>query len=421
MRSLLRTTLIAGCIALAACTDGAVAPTAPEFPSLSTTSITEPATGPWSRIVEGVTGEGAKYAIYVPRDAVANGEAVYYAHGIRDADTPVDLRDQDSFFALRDELGALGYTVAYSSFSENGFAVKDGGQRVHQLRGLVAAEIGGMPTRNFLVGHSLGGGIALDLAERYPSQYDGALAMCGMVGGSVLQTQYIGNVRALATAHFPTMLPGSVLEATPVTLPQVIAAVRSNPMGLFAIASTKQTPLPYAPIGSVMDPASPAFQTLVGSLYAGLTFHARGIGNMLDLTNGQTPFDNAGTVYELGTPVLPQPLADLALKPLIAASNTSVERVAFGDAAENYLRRNFTPTGELRIPVITIHNRWDPVVPAFHETALGAIVAAAGRSHMLEQRYVQSYGHCAIPVATMVQGFRDLAAKAEAPDLQGAR
>ena len=421
MRSLLRSTLIVGSIAIAACTDAAVHPTAPDGFALNTTSIVEPGSGPWARIVEGVTGEGARYAIYVPRITVANGEAVYYAHGIRDAETPIDLRDQDSFFALRDELGALGYTVAYSSFSENGFAVKDGGQRIHQLRGLVAAEIGGIPTRNYLVGHSLGGGIAVDLAERYPSQYDGALAMCGMVGGSVLQTQYIGNVRALATAHFPTRLPGSVLVASPVTLPQVIGAVQSNPMGLFAIASTKQTPLPYAPVGNVMDPASPAFQTLVGSLYAGLTFHARGIGNMLDLTNGQTPFDNDGTVYELGTPVLPQPYVDLALKPLIAASNTPVERVAFGEAAENYLTHNFTPTGDLRIPVITIHNSWDPVVPAFHETALDSIVEAAGRGDMLEQRYVQSYGHCAIPVTTMVQGFKDLAAKAQIPSLRRAQ
>jgi predicted esterase len=411
MRSSFRTTLVAGCIAISACSD-AVAPDSAHRPSLSTTSVTEPSIGPWARIVEGVTGEGARYAIYVPRAEVANGEAVYYAHGIRDALSPIDLRDQDSFYALRDEMGTLGYAVAYSSFSENGFAVKDGAQRTHQLRGLVAATLGGQPTRSYLVGHSLGGGIALDLAERYPTQYNGALAMCGMVGGSVLQTQYLGNVRALATAYFGDKLPGSVLESTPVTMPQVIAAVQSNPMGLFAIASTKQTPLPYVPLGDPMNPASPAFQTLVGSLFAGLSFHARGIENMLELTHGQTPFDNAGTVYELGTSVLPQPYVDPALKPMITGSNVKVERVSFGEAAENYLVRNFTPSGDLRIPVITIHNRWDPVVPAFHESALAAIVDAAGRGDMLEQRYVDTYGHCAIPVARMVEAFQDVAARA---------
>lgn len=408
------TILAAGCLALAACTDATAPTRIADGPALRTTSVTEPTSGPWARIVEGVTGEGALYTIHVPRTEVANGAAVYYAHGIRDASSPVDLRDQDSFYTIRDRLGELGYTVAYSSWSENGFAVQDGAQRTHQLRGLVAAELGGMPERNFLVGHSLGGGIAIDLAQRYPQQYDGVLAVCGMVGGSKIETQYIANVRALADAYFPGRFPGTLLgvpEGTVVTLPEVIAAVQSNPMGLYAIASTKQTPLPYVDIpaaGPVTNPATPAFQTLVGSLYAGIQFHARAINNVMDLTHGQTPFDNADTRYELGRPVLPAPL----VAPLIDASNERVERLSFGQAAENYLDHNFSSTGDLRIPAITIHNVWDPVVPAFHEDTLRARVIAAGNGAMLEQRWVPAYGHCAIPATTVVQGFVDLANRA---------
>jgi hypothetical protein len=116
-------------------------------------TVITPADGPWQRIVEGTAGPGARFALYIPRDW--NGDAVYYAHGFRDAASPVDLRDQDQLFAIRDELGARGYAMAYSSFSQNGFVVKDGAQRTHQLRGLLASELGGEPTRSFLAGHSL--------------------------------------------------------------------------------------------------------------------------------------------------------------------------------------------------------------------------------------------------------------------------
>ena len=403
------------CIAastVAACGDTMpVAPVADLSPAaLGKSTVTTPVTGPWARIVEGERGAREQYAIYVPREW--NGDAVYYVHGFRDAGSPVDLRDQDSLYATRDRLGAQGYAVAYSSFSENGFAVKDGAQRTHQLRGRLASELPRKPEHSFLLGHSLGGGIALDLAERFPAQYDGALLVCGMVGGSLLQTQYLGQARALFDFFYPGVLPGSVLgvpAGTVVTLPQVIAAVQSNPMGLFAIASTAQAPLPFVPVGNVTDPASPAFQTLVGSLFGAVSFHARGINNILELTGATSPFDNKTTQYTLGTPVLPA----AAVNPLIASINSGIMRYEMDMSARNYLERNFTPTGELRMPVLTLHNAWDPAVPAFHETALKAAVQAAGSSDFLVQRTVPSYGHCNISSTQVVQNFTDLAAWAK--------
>src|SRR6516162_8270497 len=101
---------------------------------------TVPAFGPWARVVEGNTGPGSLYALYIPTNW--NGDAVYFAHGIRAPQAEVSLEpDQDGFFAVRDAIGALGYAFAYSSFSENGWAVKDGAQRTHQLRGLLNAEL----------------------------------------------------------------------------------------------------------------------------------------------------------------------------------------------------------------------------------------------------------------------------------------
>ena len=77
-------------------------------------------------------------------------------------------------------------------------------------------------------------------------------------------------------------------------------------------------------------------------------------------------------------------------------------------SAVNYLTQNFTPSGKLRVPLLTVHNRWDPAVPMLHEIELAKIVQAAGTSGMLLQRTVPSYGHCAVPAPVLVGAFTDL-------------
>src|SRR5205085_2467058 len=76
----------------------------------------------WAIARTGTTGPGSEYAIYVP--VQWNGDVVFYAHGIVDAAAPVTL-PSSSIDELRDSLGVMGFAVAYSSYSENGWAVKD--------------------------------------------------------------------------------------------------------------------------------------------------------------------------------------------------------------------------------------------------------------------------------------------------------
>ncbi|HYW32425.1 MAG TPA: alpha/beta hydrolase [Gemmatimonas sp.] len=364
-------------------------------------AVSTPVGGPWKQVISGETGPGSLYALYVPK--VWNGDAVYIAHGFRDAPGTIDLRDQDSLYATRDSLGARGYAVAYSSYSENGLAVKDGTQRTHQLRALLGERLPAPATRHFLLGYSLGGGIALNIAQQHSSEYQGALLVCGMVGGSRLQTQYLGHVRALFDAFYPNKLPGNVLgvpQGTVVTIPQVIAAVSSNPNALAVIASTAQTPLPWVPrLDGTPEPA-----TLIGSLWAALSFHARGINNITDLVNGKSAFEN-NAPYTPGTSLLPPAL----LGPALAAANHLVTRYSIAPSAANYLEHHFTPTGELGMPVLTLHNRWDPAVPEFHETALRNAVAAQGNSGSLLQRKVNAYGHCAINADQVQKSFYEVA------------
>lgn len=412
MRALLATLAACSLLTVAACGD-APTPLAPSAEPLAKKTAVE-ATGPWARVVEGETGPGSLYAIYVPQRW--NGDVVYFMHGILPPQAPVALpsgTDWDSFVALRDQLGALGFAVAYSSYSENGLALKDAAQRTHQLRGLVASELKGPPNRSFLVALSLGAASALQLIEQYPKQYDGALLACGMVGGTPRELQYVGDVRALFDYYYPGVLPGDVTHVPDGLVPtpaQVFAlvqpAILANPLGLFAIASTAQTPLAYVP-GNVTVPGV-SQTTLVTSLVTALWYQLIGIPDVEDRTHGHSPYDNTGRVYTLGTPVVP------ALAPVlagaIAGSNAGVQRYTSPPDAQNLLAKYYVPTGDLEIPVITVHNLFDYLVPYFHEPAFGQIVQAAGSSDMLLQRAVPDYGHCSNPAlgSAVLQSFQDL-------------
>jgi hypothetical protein len=417
-----RTTLplIAGAILTAAsCTDQS--PTAPSVTGPNASRVTTAGTGPWARVVEGETGPGSLYALYIPTNW--NGDAIYYAHGIRPPEpyAPISLDDQDNFFAVRDALGALGYAFAYSSFSENGLAVKDGAQRTHQLRGLLASELPTSPRRSYLTGYSLGALSALELAESFPSEYDGLLSMCGMVGGTPLELQYVGDVRALFDNYYPNVLPGRVdsVPSPPLTPAEVqarvIAAITPTPtnpgatLGMYAIASTAQTPLAYAPVGSVGDPSSPAFQSLVGSLVTALYYQLLGTPDVLGRTHGHTPYANQDTIYRFGTLVSPSLALEPVIKAMIAASNVGVRRYDTTPDAANYLDHNYVPDGRLQIPVVSVHNMFDPLVPIFHEDALAGAALGGGGSANLLQRAVPAYGHCTFSTSLVVSSFQTLA------------
>jgi pimeloyl-ACP methyl ester carboxylesterase len=272
-----------------------------------------------------------------------------------------------------------------------------------------------------VAGYSLGALIAMELGQKFPTQYDGVLAMCGMVGGTPRELQYVGDVRALFDAYYPRVLPGNAIlaQSIPPTIEEVQAAVIAAitptpanpqaPLGLYAIASTAQTPLAFAPLGNVGDPSSQAFRSLVGSLVTALYYQLLGTPDVLDRTHGHSPYDNRNTVYTMGTPVAPVPQLVPVIAAMIAASNQTVARYDITPDASNYLDRNYVPSGNLQIPVVSVHNLWDPLVPyPIHEPPFAQAVTDAGSSAMLTRQAVPAYGHCSFPTAIVLDSFRTL-------------
>lgn len=345
----------------------------------------------WARQITGETKPGALYALFVPNGW--NGDVVYYAHGVVDAALPVALPTGDGFPELRDALGALGFAVAYSSFSENGWAVKDGAETTHQLRGIFASSVG-KPKRSFLMGTSLGGLVAQNLSEKHASEYDGVVPMCAPLGGTAKEVTYIGNVRVLFDLFYPGTLPGDVLNVPPgldlntQVYGPALGAIGANPTGLGIIARIAQTPI-----------AGNNGSELVTSVLYALAYDVRGIDDFLGRTHGHSMFDNSATVYTAAYPGL---LPDSVL----AGINYAAGRFTATPDALNYLDHYYLPSGALRIPTVTMHTVRDPLVPFFHEAEFAASVASRNDSGRLLQRSYDTFGHCAFTTAQMVDGFQ---------------
>jgi len=334
----------------------------------------------YAAITQSGVSNGAQYAMFLP--ANWNGRLILYAHGFIDPAAPIALPDVAPVdvapwvVELRETLLSQGYAVAYSSYSENGWAVQDGAARTHELRDLFIQSFGA-PTQVYVMGRSLGALITVYLAENFPGAYQGALPLCGPLGGARTETDYIGNVRVLFDYYYPGVIPGDVLHvpdmeysASSPIVKAIVAAILANPHYAAALAAVDQVKVPYT------TPSQ-----LILSIVRALGYNIRGTNDILARAGGQSPFGNVGLSYtRLGLP-------DLFL-------NAGVGRFSAQAGGIAYLTSYYQTRGALAIPLLTLHTTQDPDVPFFHEAAYAKIVAAARASKWLAQQSVQRYGHC---------------------------
>jgi pimeloyl-ACP methyl ester carboxylesterase len=342
------------------------------------------------RTIEGTTADGASYLLAMP--AAWNGDLVAYAHGIVDPGAPVAVpTTQDGFIALRDGWLALGYAVASSSFSDNGYALKSAVQRTHQLRGLFTAAFQ-QPSRTFLVGHSLGGLAVLALAERYPEQYDGALPMCTPIGGGSAEIAYLGDARVAFDYFFPGVLPGGAFS-----VPEGLAFTPGSPVFTATLNALAAGGLRTFQFGQVARLPFTTPTELVMSGMSVVGFSIRFTNDVMDRTHEHVPFDNIDRVYtgSFDDASLNDPL-------------TGVARFAATPDAVSFFEQYYTPTGDLRIPTLTLHTLLDPIAPFAHEAAYATRVLDTGASAWLTQRSVAAYGHCNINAAETMSAFSAL-------------
>ena len=340
------------------------------------------------QIINGVTADGALYQFIVPNPW--NGQLVVYSHGYVAATAPIALPNTPLELAAFQVITSQGLAVAYSSYAENGWAVKNGAQTTHQLRGLFAATVG-TPVRTYLVGTSEGGLITLDLTERFAGQYDGALSVCGVVGGATTDFHHTGDGRVLFDYFFPGVLPGDLLH-----MPNLD----------YSPGSPTNTAVTNALIAGLIAPGQPTLQfanvarlpgTNLGEvLFSGVTLVGGylAFNELLDRTHGHNYYDNTQTVYSGSS-------NDAAL-------NANVQRFTADPAGRNYLSKHYDPTGMLEFPVLTIHTTQDQVVDFSQEAQYAGAVAAAHASGFLVQQSVNRFGHCNFKLQELANALQGL-------------
>src|SRR5581483_9239643 len=236
-----------------------------------------------------------------------------------------------------------------------------------------------------LTGVSEGGLVAALAAERTPQLFTGALSTCGPIGSFRAQVNYVGDLRALFDVYFPGVIPGPAtsVPANVIAnwdtqyLPAVTAAVNANPANAMAVLRIAHV---------AFDPNDP---TTVARAMTDVLWYAVFATNDAAAKLGGNPYDNTTRWYTGST-------NDLLL-------NLLVQRYT-ADAAALTALGAYETSGQLTIPMVTLHTFGDDVIPYAHELLYGAKVHPTGRGRLVGLP-VNAFGHCNFTSSQVLSSF----------------
>lgn len=337
----------------------------------------------------GMIGNAA-YRIEMPDDW--NGELVLWAHGF--AGFGAELAVQLPPRSIREYLVENGYAWGASSYSENGYVPGIGADDTLALKFHFAEEFGA-PERTYLTGASMGGNVVALALENHAEHYDGALAICGALGGQE-QIDYLVSWVAVAEyisgLEFPIGEPGAQLAS------------------IFLQDVPRELGTPNAPTAK-----GEQFASVMKHFTGGpRPFFAEGFAQQFAVNFGLALLDPerkllvnmAATNDEAAYRI------DEGMGISAADLNAQVRRFAADPALRNAESHpDAVPTtGRITVPLLTLHNTGDLFVPIHMEQSYRAKVEAAGAGDLLVQRAIRAGGHCQFTPAELVTAFEDLVA-----------
>jgi uncharacterized repeat protein (TIGR01451 family) len=368
------------------------------------------ATGTQGVCEDGEQASGAKYRICMPTLPPWNGDLVVYAHGYVAYNEPVAIPEDQLVVgdvSLPDVINAFGYAFATTSYYTNGLAVRAAIPDLVDLVDVFVSTQAVTPTRVYLTGASEGGLITALALEEHPEVFDGGLAACGPLGGLQPQVDYLGDLRVVFDYYFPELMPGP-----PITIPQwlidgwephyatVIEPVISSPTSAYSLTQLLDV------AGAAYEPELPT--TMVTTTQGALWYNVFATNDAKAKLGGQ-PFDNSDRVYSGSDDD--------------ARLNTEVQRLVGDQAALDEMEAHYQPTGQLGVPMVTIHTTLDEIVPYWHEALYHDRAVAAQAWPWLDSITVPRYGHCSFLPSEVVQAFLLLVQRVEnaRPDLSTSR
>jgi pimeloyl-ACP methyl ester carboxylesterase len=350
--------------------------------------------------VDGDQASGAVYRICMPWLSW-NGDLVVYAHGYVHPDEPVGIpEDQMAIngIAISDIVTLMGYGFAASSYSTNGLAVVPAMDDLLDVVDIFAAQKGA-PNRVFLVGASEGGLITTLLAEQHPEVFDGGLALCGPYGDFMHQIDYFGDIRVVFDYFFPALMP-----PTPVDVPQWLIddwepyyQAHVKP-AIVDPANASEVDQLLAVTGAPYDAG--VASTKEESLYGTLSYNVMATNDGRQKLGGQ-PFDNQARVYSGSDDD--------------AHLNQQVQRFDGEQVARDEIDAHYQTSGQLSVPLVTLHTTLDPIVPYWHALRYRAKTIHADNMALHEHREVAAYGHCNFSAEQVLAAFDRLVEMVDNP------
>ena len=379
--------------------------------------------------------DGAEYRVEMPERW--NGTLVVYSHGYWPTDYPPDSVALSNSPETETWLLDHGYALAGSNFTGvTGYQVGQG--QVDQLALLdwFEDEIG-RPERTISTGQSLGGVIAVQLAERHPRRFDAVATVCAGYDAQATFNAGLDVVFAVRHLLLPPeadidlVHPTSEAEARAHTqqLADAVTAAVETEAGrarISLIASLNNVtgwwralhPRPTDPDEIIRQQAN----WLVGAYVSGFAgplarvdLEAKAGGNPssnvdVDYRRRVDRSDQAQAVRQAyRTAGLDQRDLRADLDRLNAAPRIEADR----DAVE-YLYDTGVPRGNLRVPMVGLHTIGDGGAPPHQEGWYADLVDRNGGRDMTRQLYVDRGQHCSTSAAEEIVALQTLERRLDA-------
>jgi pimeloyl-ACP methyl ester carboxylesterase len=370
--------------------------------------------------VNGSLPDRATYLIQCPAGPW-NGTLFLYSHGYVVPGAPNPAQDAGDP-VTGGWLLSHGFALAGSSYAATGWAIQ---QALPDQAGTlgVFGRTYAPPARTIAWGHSLGGIITAGLIQRYPGRFTAALPMCGVLSGAVATW----NTALDAAFGFQQLVDPSV-QLVDITSPganlagaeAAAAAAQQTPQGrarLALAAALGDTPGWFTPLspeparGDVTGQEASQYQwdTQVGFPFI-FAFRAE-----LEARAGGNPSWNTGVNYfaqlfrsaNLREVAALYHAAGLSLAADLSRLNRA-PRISADPSAVSYLAQNIAFTGQLPVPVLTMHTTGDGLVVPENEQAYAEAAGHAGDSAMLRQIFVHRAGHCTFTPAETITAVQAL-------------
>lgn len=343
---------------------------------------------------EGDLTSPARYKICLP--AAGTGDLVIWAHGYKVPADPLSFQDAppENVADLPALITGLGFSYATTTYRSNGLVVLDAKQDIIELLAKVYERNPELAARRvYLIGASMGGLIATQLAESNPNgAFDGALALCGLVGNFPRQINHWGNFNVLFRTFFQGVVAGWPSQPSSATnsvvwdstyKPAITAAVMANTAAAQQLLATSKaavdTSVPATALKTIEDLAYFSFLSVDDSA----------------VRLGGNPFENRAYWYWGSA-------SDWMLNryaPRYGASATALAAM-----------QGYETTGQPVIPMVMVHTTLDPIVPVDQSLLYFQKVAATGNLNVTPL-LVSRYGHCNFTSDELLQSFGLLVSK----------